>query len=121
MLAAVLAEAAAVGSVASFLGAAVGLGAAGDEEVDKLIGLAVGADDYLTKPFGGRELAARARVILRRVSRAPAEAAASATVRHGALTIDPARARSPPRTARPPSPRSTSTSCSPWPATPDSC
>src|ERR1700736_3076269 len=42
-----------------------------DEEVDKLIGLAVGADDYLTKPFSGRELAARARVILRRVNRAP--------------------------------------------------
>src|SRR6202035_1024504 len=43
-----------------------------DEEVDKLIGLAVGADDYMTKPFSGRELAARARVILRRVNAAPA-------------------------------------------------
>ena len=42
-----------------------------DEEVDKLIGLGVGADDYVTKPFSGRELAARARVILRRVSHAP--------------------------------------------------
>ncbi|HWG27452.1 response regulator transcription factor [Actinospica sp.] len=62
-----------------------------DEEVDKLIGLAVGADDYVTKPFSGRELAARARVILRRVAPAPPEAAASATVSHGALTIDPAR------------------------------
>ncbi|HEX4789376.1 MAG TPA: response regulator transcription factor [Actinospica sp.] len=61
------------------------------EEVDKLIGLAVGADDYLTKPFSGRELAARARVILRRVTSAPPEAAAAATVRHGSLTIDPAR------------------------------
>ena len=61
------------------------------EEVDKLIGLAVGADDYLTKPFSGRELAARARVILRRVTPTPPEAAASATVRHGTLTIDPAR------------------------------
>jgi DNA-binding response OmpR family regulator len=36
------------------------------EEVDKLIGLAVGADDYLTKPFSPRELVARIRAILRR-------------------------------------------------------
>lgn len=62
-----------------------------DEEVDKLIGLAVGADDYVTKPFSGRELAARARVILRRVAPAPSGPTASATVRRGALTIDPAR------------------------------
>jgi DNA-binding response OmpR family regulator len=62
-----------------------------DEEVDKLIGLAVGADDYMTKPFSGRELAARARVILRRVTLTPPEASASAAVRHGTLTIDPAR------------------------------
>jgi DNA-binding response OmpR family regulator len=62
-----------------------------DEEVDKLIGLAVGADDYLTKPFSGRELAARARVILRRVNRDPAGAQATEPIRHGQLTIDPAR------------------------------
>ena len=62
-----------------------------DEEVDKLIGLAVGADDYITKPFGGRELAARARVILRRVNRALAPMQDTATIRHGTLTIDPAR------------------------------
>lgn len=37
-----------------------------DEEVDKLIGLAVGADDYLTKPFSPRELSARIRALLRR-------------------------------------------------------
>ena len=43
------------------------------EEVDKLIGLAVGADDYLTKPFSPRELIARIRAILRRArSAAPA-------------------------------------------------
>lgn len=40
------------------------------EEVDKLIGLSVGADDYLTKPFSARELAARVKTILRR-SRTP--------------------------------------------------
>ena len=62
-----------------------------DEEVDKLIGLAVGADDYLTKPFSGRELAARARVILRRVNRATAGPQISEPIRHGQLIIDPAR------------------------------
>lgn len=62
-----------------------------DEEVDKLIGLAVGADDYITKPFSGRELAARARVILRRVNLALAPTQDTATIRHGTLTIDPAR------------------------------
>ena len=61
------------------------------EEVDKLIGLAVGADDYITKPFSGRELAARARVILRRVNRTLAPTQDTAPIRHGTLTIDPAR------------------------------
>ncbi len=36
------------------------------DEVDKLIGLSVGADDYLTKPFSPRELVARIKVMLRR-------------------------------------------------------
>ena len=61
-----------------------------DEEVDKLIGLGVGADDYVTKPFSGRELAARARVILRRASQAPGSQPTE-PIRHGHLTIDPAR------------------------------
>ena len=61
-----------------------------DEEVDKLIGLGVGADDYVTKPFSGRELAARARVILRRASHVPGPQATE-PIRHGQLTIDPAR------------------------------
>jgi two-component system, OmpR family, alkaline phosphatase synthesis response regulator PhoP len=38
------------------------------EEIDKLIGLEIGADDYMTKPFSPRELVARVRVVLRRVS-----------------------------------------------------
>ena len=41
-----------------------------DDETDLLVGLAVGADDYLTKPFSMRELAARVQVLLRRVERA---------------------------------------------------
>jgi DNA-binding response OmpR family regulator len=41
-----------------------------DDETDLLVGLAVGADDYLTKPFSMRELAARVKVLLRRVERA---------------------------------------------------
>lgn len=41
-----------------------------DDETDKLVGLGVGADDYLTKPFSMRELVARIRVLLRRVERA---------------------------------------------------
>jgi DNA-binding response OmpR family regulator len=41
-----------------------------DDETDKLVGLAVGADDYLTKPFSMRELVARVHALIRRVRRA---------------------------------------------------
>ena len=58
------------------------------EESDLLVGLAVGADDYMTKPFSPRELVARVRALLRRVERRPAPPGDA--VRLGALEIDPA-------------------------------
>jgi DNA-binding response OmpR family regulator len=64
-----------------------------DTEVDKIVGLAVGADDYVTKPFSPRELVARVRAMLRRPRRPSSD---SADGRHentpprrfGALLID---------------------------------
>jgi DNA-binding response OmpR family regulator len=56
------------------------------DEVDKLIGLSVGADDYLTKPFSPRELVARIRTMLRRPRTAGPPGPAH---RFGSLTVDP--------------------------------
>jgi DNA-binding response OmpR family regulator len=57
------------------------------EESDKLIGLELGADDYLTKPFSPRELVARVRTVLRRASGSgPVD-----VIRAGTLTLDRAR------------------------------
>jgi DNA-binding response OmpR family regulator len=64
------------------------------EESDKVLGLESGADDYLTKPFGVRELVARVRALLRRprASRLAAGAPDTAQpVTAGGLTVDPAR------------------------------
>ncbi|WP_254715677.1 response regulator transcription factor [Actinomadura sp. NAK00032] len=58
-----------------------------DDETDLLVGLGVGADDYVTKPFSMRELVARIRAVLRRVER-PAMEASDGAVRLGALEID---------------------------------
>ena len=59
------------------------------EETDKVLGLDSGADDYLTKPFGVRELVARVRALLRRRRLAAGPHAAAVTA--GPLTIEPAR------------------------------
>ncbi len=59
------------------------------EETDKLIGLSVGADDYVTKPFSARELVARVKAVLRR-SRAGGETA-SDTLTIGDLSLDRAK------------------------------
>ncbi|WP_405115299.1 response regulator transcription factor [Micromonospora sp. NBC_01405] len=62
-----------------------------DDETDLLVGLAVGADDYLTKPFSMRELAARVHVLLRRVERAAAAGPSTLTV--GDVEINQAERR----------------------------
>jgi DNA-binding response OmpR family regulator len=56
------------------------------EEVDRIVGLEMGADDYVTKPFSVRELLARVRAVLRRYEAAPAED--RKTIRYGDLFID---------------------------------
>jgi DNA-binding response OmpR family regulator len=65
-----------------------------DDELDKLLGLELGADDYLTKPFSPRELVARVRAVLRRVDAGGRGADGTReTVRAGDLTLDLPRMR----------------------------
>jgi DNA-binding response OmpR family regulator len=59
-----------------------------DDDIDKIVGLELGADDYLTKPFNPRELVARVRAVLRRYEKTiPGEQA----IKIGQVTIDPQR------------------------------
>lgn len=58
-----------------------------DSETDLVVGLAVGADDYLTKPFSARELVARVHALLRRVERTP-DRAAGVPLRLGSVELD---------------------------------
>ena len=59
-----------------------------DDETDVLVGLGVGADDYMTKPFSIRELVARVQALLRRVDRAATQAAGEQRIVLGDLVID---------------------------------
>jgi two-component system response regulator ResD len=58
-------------------------------ETDRVVGLEIGADDYVTKPFSPREVVARVRSVLRRSNRRPEELP-PAPLRYGTLEIDPA-------------------------------
>lgn len=64
-----------------------------DEEIDRVLGLELGGDDYLTKPFAVRELIARVRALLRRSYGEYAIEASGGTIARGALTIDIERRR----------------------------
>jgi len=61
------------------------------EETDRVLGLELGADDYVTKPFGVRELRARVKALLRRAAPAEAEGPASGVLRAGGLELDTER------------------------------
>ena len=61
-----------------------------DDDIDKILGLELGADDYLTKPFNPRELVARAKAILRRSNQQNTSQTDQA-IKLGDLVIDPAR------------------------------
>jgi two-component system response regulator RegX3 len=61
------------------------------EEADRVVGLELGADDYVVKPFSAREVIARIRAVLRRVDAPEPEHRADAAVEIGELRLDPAR------------------------------
>ena len=60
-----------------------------DDEIDRVLGLEIGGDDYVTKPFSPRELIARVNVILRRVIARDMDKGPPAALAQGALSIDP--------------------------------
>jgi two-component system OmpR family response regulator len=59
-----------------------------DDEIDRVLGIELGGDDYVVKPFSPREVVARVQAILRR-ARAPKPAEPAGTMSHGRLTLDP--------------------------------
>jgi len=63
------------------------------EEIDKILGLEIGADDYLTKPFSIRELTARIKAIFRRIDSLKKGSNGNTILTAGELSIDPAKRR----------------------------
>ncbi|RWC49676.1 MAG: response regulator transcription factor [Mesorhizobium sp.] len=63
------------------------------EEIDRIFGLEIGADDYVTKPFSARELTARIRALLRRTAYVPDERDRSKVLRFDGWLLDPIRRR----------------------------
>jgi DNA-binding response OmpR family regulator len=59
-----------------------------DEDIDKILGLELGADDYLTKPYNPRELVARVKAVLRRTAPGEGESESVGVLRYGDLTLD---------------------------------
>jgi two-component system OmpR family response regulator len=59
------------------------------EDIDRIVGLEIGADDYLVKPFNPRELLARIRAVLRRVNDVPSPAQGHRTYRFAGMALDP--------------------------------
>ncbi len=62
-----------------------------DSEVDRILGLEIGGDDYVAKPFSPRELVARVKVILKRLKPPEPAEPRSAALEHGFLCLDPAQ------------------------------
>lgn len=61
------------------------------DEIDRVLGLELGGDDYLTKPFSPRELVARIKAVLRRVEDPKEESEPARRITHGPIVIDPER------------------------------
>jgi len=66
-----------------------------DEEIDRVVGLEIGGDDYVSKPFSPRELIARVNAILKRVqvAQTPLQKDSSQTLEHGLLILEPEKHR----------------------------
>ena len=64
-----------------------------DEELDRVLGIELGGDDYLTKPFSTRELVARVKAVLRRTEPAPPESPREEALRVGPIRLDPVEHR----------------------------
>ena len=60
-----------------------------DDEIDRVLGIELGGDDYVVKPFSPREVVGRAMAILRRTAAKPPQVDAVKVMRHGALCLDP--------------------------------